>query len=301
MTSKDRPSSGPAEDPVVARIQLGILLRELRDNADRTGVQASAHLGCSPGKMSMIENGKQRVTVEEVAALLDFYGSDDSAAAEALRLAAVPWPRRRKRRRALYQEAIPQTTRRYIAVESDATEIVAYDNAVINGLLQTEDYARTLLRAGAPYAGNQEINAKLEIRLNRQHKLLREEDPVRLDVIIDEACLHRVIGGPEVMRGQLAHLLDMSERENVRLQVLPFAPKATPNQDEAFIAQSNFKILKLPQRGSLAYIEDFAGGTYPEDGLVIQEYASAYERLRIAAEDPNSSRALLAKVVTQYE
>jgi hypothetical protein len=301
MPQKDRFAPPPGDDPVVARIQLGILLRELRDNADHTAAEASRHLGCSQGKMSMAENGKQGLRADEVAALLDFYGADDTSSAEALRLAAVPWPRRRRRRRALYQEAIPQTTRRYVAVESDATEIVAYDNAVINGLLQTEDYARTLLRAGAPYAGNQEINAKLEIRLNRQQKLLREEDPLRLDVIIDEACLHRQIGGQEVMQGQLAHLLDMSERENIRLQVLPFAPVRTPNQDEAFIARSNFHILKLPQRGSLVYIEDFAGGTYPEDGLVIQQYAAAYERLRAAAEDPESSRRLLAKVVTQYE
>ncbi|OZM75269.1 transcriptional regulator [Amycolatopsis antarctica] len=289
------------DDPVVARIQLGILLRELREDADHTAAEACRHLGCSAGKMSQVENGKQGMPIEQVAALLDFYRADDTASAEALRLAAVPWPRRRRRRRALYQEAIPRTTRRYVALEADASEIVAYDNAVINGLLQTEGYARALLRSGAPYAGSQEINAKLEIRLNRQRGLTREVDPLRLDVIIDEACLHRMIGGREVMAGQLRHLLDMSERENVRLQVLPFEPKATPNQDEYFVACSNFHILKLSERGSLVYIEDFAGGTYPEDILVIQEYAAAFERLRAAADDQDDSQALLAKVVTKYE
>lgn len=299
MAPRDRYVPASGDDPVVARIQLGIVLRELREDAELTAAQACAHLSCSPAKMSLIENGKQGVTPGEVAALLDFYDADDSSAAEALRLSAVPWPRKRKRRRALYQEAVPQTARRYVALEAEATQIVAYDNAVINGLLQTEEYARTLLQAGAPYAGNQEINAKLDVRMNRQEKLRREDGPLHLDVIIDEACLHRVIGGPGVMRAQLEHLLDISERDNVRLQVLPFTPKATPNQDEAFVVQSNFKILKLPERGSLVYIEDFAGGTYPEDTELIQQYASGFERLRAAAEDTDSSRTLLGKLMAE--
>lgn len=301
MASRDRYVPPTTSDPVVARIQLGILLRELREDVDLTAAQSCAHLGCSPGKMSLIENGKQGVTPGEVAALLDFYHADDSSSAEALRLAAVPWPRKRKRRRALYQEAVPQTARRYVALEAEATQIVAHDNAVINGLLQTEDYARTLLRSGAPYAGSQEINAKLDIRMNRQEKLFRDEAPLHLDVIVDEACLHRMIGGRDTMRAQLEHLIDVSERDNVRLQVLPFAPKATPNQDEAFVVQSSFYILKLPERGSLVYLEDFVGGTYPEDGEMIQQYAAAIERLRTAAEDPHSSRTVLGKLVTQLE
>src|SRR5699024_6530770 len=226
---------------------------------------------------------------------------DDSSAAEALRLASVPWPRKRKRRRALYQEAVPQTARRYVALEAEATQIVAYDNAVINGLLQTADYARTLLRSGAPYAGSQEINAKLDIRMNRQEKLFRTDSPLHLDVIVDEACLHRLIGGTDVMRAQLEHLIDVSERDNIRLQVLPFVPHPTPNRDEAFIVQSSFKILKLPERGSLVYIEDFVGGTYPEDGELIQQYAGAVERLRASAEDPENSRMLIGKLVSQLE
>ncbi|MEV6872819.1 helix-turn-helix transcriptional regulator [Amycolatopsis sp. NPDC051128] len=284
-----------ADDPVVARIQLGLLLRELRQDAERTAAQACKHLNCSPAKMSMVENGKQGIPVREVAALLDFYGADDTSAAEALRLAAIPWPKRRGRR-ALYQEAVPATARRYVALEAEAREIVAFDNAVINGLLQTREYARTLLAAGAPYPGSHEIDVKLDIRMRRQDKLFREEpSPLELDVIIDEACLRRRIGSAGIMRAQLEHLIQVSERENVRLQVLPFVPK----NDEAFNPQTAFSILKLPERGSLVYIEDFAGGIYPEDGLLIQEYATAFERLRRAALDGDEARAFLARLVAQ--
>src|SRR5699024_9611308 len=99
MASRDRYVPPTTSDPVVARIQLGILLRELREDVDATAAQACTHLGCSPGKMSLIENGKQGVTPGEVTALLDFYRADDSSSAEALRLASVPWPRKRKRRK----------------------------------------------------------------------------------------------------------------------------------------------------------------------------------------------------------
>ena len=288
----------PSEDPIVARIQLGILLRELREGAGVTAAQACRQLSFVPSKMSLVENGKRGISTHEVAALLDFYGADDATAAEALRLAAIPWPKRRRRRRTLYQEAVPASARRYVALEAEAHAIAAYDNAVINGLLQTRDYARTLLEAGARYAASPEIGAKLDLRMNRQAKLFRE-NPLRLDVIVDEACLHRRIGGPEVMRGQLEYLIEVSERENVRLQVLPFTPEPTPMVDEAFVAQSNFYILRLPERGSLVYIEDFAGGTYPEDGFLIQEYVTAFERLQRAALQPEESRTFLAKLVVQ--
>jgi hypothetical protein len=301
MPPKDRSLPPTSDDPIVARIQLGIILRELREDAERTAAEACVHLSCSPAKMSLVENGKQGIPVHEVASLLDFYGADDTAAAEALRLAAIPWPKRRKRRRALYQEAVPATARRYVALEADAREIVAFDNAVINGLLQTRDYARTLLEAGAPYAGSQEIDVKLDIRMNRQEKLFREDPPpLKLDVIIDEGCLHRRIGSAGIMRAQLEHLIAVSERDNIRLQILPFVPKPTPNKDEAFVPRSNFYILKLPERGSLVYIEDFAGGTYPEDGLLIQEYAAAYERLRRASLEDDDAKTHLAKLVTLY-
>src|SRR5699024_11330999 len=95
----------------------------LREDAELTAAQSCAHLSCSPGKMSLIENGKQGVTPGEVTALLDFYRADDSSSAEALRLASVPWPRKRKRRRALYQEAVPQTARRYVALDRKSTRL----------------------------------------------------------------------------------------------------------------------------------------------------------------------------------
>ncbi len=295
MAPQNRPA---VEDPVVARIRLGLVLRGLRENADRTAAEAGVHLGCSPARMSLVENGKQGIPAPEVAILLEFYGADDDSAAEAMRLAAIPWPRRRRGSRASYPETIPHAVRRYLALEAEATEIVAYDNAVVSDLLQTSAYARVLLEADAPYAGSQEIDAKLDIRMNRQARLLREDPSLALDVILDEACLHRRIGSPEIMRAQLEHLVEVSERGTIRLQLRPFIPEVTPHHDEAFAPQA-FRILKFPERGSLVHLEDFTGGTYREDGPVVQEYATAYERLRRVSLEPEDTLDCLVDLVEQ--
>nr|WP_211346768.1 Scr1 family TA system antitoxin-like transcriptional regulator [Actinokineospora cianjurensis] len=135
------------DDPVVAQIQLGILLRELRGHAGRTAAEAASHIGISTGSFSRIENGKQTIKAEDVSALLDFYGADDQASAEALKLASVPRPTRR-RRSTSYRDAVPNWFRRFLVLESEANDISIYENEIVTGLCQTEEYARVLLRAG---------------------------------------------------------------------------------------------------------------------------------------------------------
>lgn len=263
---------------------------------------AAICLGCSAAKISKVENGKQGITVQDVTALLDFYQSDDADSAEALRLAAVPRPRRRRGSRLTYREAVPQYARRYVALEADASDIAMYDSELIPGLLQTSDYARRLMEAAAPYSGNKQIESKVKLRASRQELLTRSDpEPLRLNVILQEATLHRLIGDDACMREQLGHLLDLAELSNIVIRALSFRPRSTPNHDEAFASQVPFQVLRLPERGSLVYIEDFTGGTYPEDATVIQQYAHAFDRLGNAAEDPDASRDLIGKVATQYQ
>lgn len=289
-----------ASDPVVAQIQLGILLRDLRERADLSGTEAAPHISKTNASLSRIENGKQSISVEDVAALVDLYGASDADTAEALRLASVPKPKARRRRSASYRDAVPNWFRRFLALESEATEITMYENDFITGLFQTEDYARVLLRAGAPLAGKADLDKQVEMRTART-EILNRDDPARLDVILHESTLRRVVGDDAVMRAQLAHLREMSERPNIDLRILPFRPRATRNYDEAFSPRTPFTLLKLPDRGTVLYVEDIAGATYPEDLTLIQQYAAGYERLRSAASDEEASRKLIAKVAAEYE
>lgn len=288
------------DDPVVAQIQLGILLRELRDRAGLTGDSARRHIDVSTASMSRIENGKQAIQPETVTALLDLYGASDADSAEALRLASVPKPRRR--RSASYRDAAPNWFTRYLVLEGEASEISVYENEPIPGLFQTADYARAILQAGAPLAGEQEVSKRVDLRMGRQRILSRTDPPpAQVEAILHEATLHRVIGDDAIMAAQLAHLLDVGELPNVTVRVLPFRPKPTPNHDESFVAGARFVLLKLPDRGAMLYLDDFGGATYPEDIKVIQEYAAAYQRLRLVAEEPGDSRKLIAKVAKRYQ
>lgn len=283
------------EDPQIVLIQLGILLRRLREDADLNASDAAEHLGCSTAKISKMENGKQAIKSDEVSALLERYAADDSQTAEALRLAAVPKPRKK----GTYRDSVPDWFRRFLVMESEATELSIYESEIVTGLLQTEDYARVLLRAGYPLASTQELEQQVKIRMNRKAVLTKEDAP-HVSVVLQETALHRVIGNDSIMREQLTHLNELSELPNVSLYVLPFRPKPTPNHDEAYVAKAAFVLLRLDSTGVMAYVEDVAGATYPEENSVIQTYATAYQRLRSAALPEDESRGLLDKVRRGY-
>lgn len=287
------------DDPSVAQIQLGLLLTRLREQAKLKTDDAGGHIGTSKSSISRIENGKQPITSENVAALLTLYGANDADQAEALRLASVPKPRTRKRRSSSYRDDVPNWFRRFLVMESGADEILVYENEIVTGLFQTEDYARVLLQAGNPVAGRNEIDGLVELRRNRQ-QILGRPDPPQLDVILHETVLHRVIGDDTIMAAQLDRLIELSESPTIHLRILPFRPTPTPNRDEAFTAKNVFVLLRLPERGTVLYLEETEGATYPEDVHVIQQYAASYQRLRAAAEEPERSRRLIAKVAEQF-
>lgn len=290
------------DDPVVAQITLGILLRDLREQAEITALEAARHVGLSSASMSKVENGKQGITPENVATLVELYGADDTASAEALKLASVPKSRMRRRRGSSYRDAVPNWFRRLLVVESEATAIEIFENELVPGRLQVENYARVLIQAGAPHAGIKEIDKQVELRMSRQRVLTRTDPPPpRLDVILHEAALHRVVGDDQIMASQLAHLIELSELPTIDLHVQPFRPSPTPNHDEAFTTRTAFTLLKLPERGTVLYVEDFDAATYPEDVQVIQRYAAAFQRLKAATLDPAASRKLIARIARQFQ
>ncbi|HEX7658599.1 MAG TPA: helix-turn-helix transcriptional regulator [Pseudonocardiaceae bacterium] len=286
-------------DPAVAQIQLGLLLLRLREATGMSAEVAGAHVGTSKASISRVENGKQSMDPEKVSALLDFYGANDGDQAEAMKLATVPRPQSRKRSSANYRDQVPNWFRRFLGLESQASEIFIYENEIVTGLFQTEDYARVLLEAGNPLAPRKEIDREVELRNSRQAILDRPNPPL-LDVIMHETVLHRVIGNDEIMAAQLDKLLKLSNSPNIQLRIFPFRPRPTPTRDEALTARNVFTLLRLPDRGTLLYLEEVGGATYPEDIEVIQQYAATYQRLRAAAEAPEGSRHLIAKVAKQY-
>lgn len=273
--------------------QLGIELRRLREDAGYTAVEACAAIGAQGPKMSKIENGKQFATPEEVRKLADFY---DASADERDYLISLAEQRPRRRRRTGQRDAVPDWFRRFLALEWDATEIKIYQMEMVPGLLQTEEYARSAIRAWEPEADERLIDKQVATRLKRHSVLRRTGRPsLRLDVVLSEAALRRVEGSPAIMRAQLRQLVKSSRRPNITIRVLPFE---VPNR---ISMASAFELFRLTaQNISTVYLEDLFGATYLKEPEEYTQYSAVFGRLRDAALGQEESREFIDRIAGAY-
>ncbi len=281
-------------DPKVLKIQIGIELRRLRENAGRTAAEAAEVLGGAVPKISKIENGKQAATPEEVETLSDFYGAPAKRRKYLTGLATqVP---KRSRRQTMYRDAVPDWFQHFLALESDASEIYNYELETVTGLLQTEDYARSTIRNWEPAADPRLIESQVQTRMQRQAILRKPSRLQALDMVVSEAALRRIQGSREIMRAQLHHLLDLSEHPKVELRVMPFEAASR------ITVLSSFTLFQLAQQElSAVYLEDILGATYLWEPNEYTRYSVVYGRLRAAALPPSESRDLIYKVATSYQ
>jgi transcriptional regulator with XRE-family HTH domain len=275
-----------SSDPRVLKIQLGSELHQLREHADLTAAEAAVAIGGQAPKISKIETGKQAPTPEEVEILTVLYNAPAKRRAYLVDLAnQIP---KRSKRRGAYRDAVPDWFRRFFALESEATSMRLYEVEVVTGLLQTEAYAREILMSWEPASDPRLIDRRVESRLSRQDVLDRKEHPLQLDVVLSEASLHRVIGNSQIMRAQLDHLIEVSQRENIRLHISPFR---TPNR---ITLMSSFSLLHLAeQRLSAVYLEDALGATYLWEPEEYTRYSILFERIRDSSLPPEESRELI--------
>src|SRR5882757_5230580 len=203
--------------PVVRRRRLGLELRALRELAGLKGDEAAKRLKWSNSKLSRIELGRSPVTPADVAKLLELYGVTDQERQDEL----VKLNREAKRNGwwQLYSD-IPYST--YIGLEAEAKTLLTYQH-VIPGLLQTEAYAEAINRETLTNPTDDALEQQLEVRMQRQGILTRPDEPLELRAVLDEAALSRLVGGKEVMKTQLQTLLKLSTRQNIIIQVIPFA------------------------------------------------------------------------------
>jgi transcriptional regulator with XRE-family HTH domain len=273
--------------------QLGIELRRLREEAGYTAVEACEPLKAQGPKLSKIENGRQGATPEEVETLCKFYRASNE---ERDYLVGLAEQRPKRRRRTGKRDAVPDWFRRFIALEWDATEMKTYQIDMVPGLLQTEDYARAMIRAWEPEADDRLIDKQVEARMKRQDVLRRTGRPsLRLDAVLGEGALRRVLGNKKIMRAQLKYLAMMARRPNITIRVLPFEVP-----DRISVA-SAFELFRLSHQNiSTVYLEDLFGATYLKEPEEYTQYSSVYGRLRDAAFEPEESRVLIDKMAGEY-
>jgi transcriptional regulator with XRE-family HTH domain len=280
--------------PTVRRRRLGAELRRLRENAGVSVDQVCDLLRCSVSKVSRMENGRVPLRTRDVADLLKLYGvTDDERRGALLALA------RESRRHGwwhTYHDVVPAWFEIYIGLEGDASSISVYESQLVHGLLQTAQYARHVIRAADPGTGDEEVERKVSLRLDRQSRLATDSAP-RLWAILDEAVLRRSVGGPEVMCTQLEYLVKRAELPNVTIQVLPFSAGAHAGLG------STFAILGFPDSSDhdVVYIEEAAGSLYLERPSEIRRYRSKLDHLLAAALRPDQSTEMISQIVEEMK
>ncbi|MGW7196888.1 helix-turn-helix domain-containing protein [Streptomyces chryseus] len=283
-------TAGESSGSVVRRILLGSQLRKLRESRGVTREAAGYSIRASESKISRMELGRVSFKARDVEDLLTLYGVTDQAERESLLSLAreanvAGWWHS-------YGDVLPGWFQTYIGLEGAASLIRIYEVQFVHGLLQTESYAHAVVSRGMPHASAAEIDRRVALRLERQKVLVSERAP-HFHAVLDEAALRRPYGDRSVMRGQLQHLIEVSEQPNITLQVMPFSFGGHAGESGAFT------MLQFPESdlSDLVYLEQLTSALYLDKREEVAQYQRVMERLQkdspSAAETRDVLRGLL--------
>ncbi|ACY96888.1 MULTISPECIES: helix-turn-helix domain-containing protein [Thermomonospora] len=274
--------------PTVRGRRLARELRRLREEQRLTLQDVADRLGWSRATVSRLETGQTRPKPGDVADILDLYGVPSPQRDALIALA------KQAGQRGWWTAYADVFTGSYVALEDEASRIRSWDSQLIHGLLQTEDYARAVITAGRMLPSQADIDRRIAARKARQALLDRPNAP-QLHIALDEAVLHRPIGGPQVMRAQLRKLLELAERPNITLQILPFTAGAHAGLD------GRFTILSFPDPDDpdIAYVEGTMGDVYLESTVETEQHGSRFDQIIKASLSPEESAHLLGEAAKE--
>jgi len=286
---RKRPPLPEVRSPTVRRRELGALLRALRTEKNLTVEQVAASLLCSASKVSRMETGHGAATPRDVRDLCELYGVTSQAERDRMLQLA------REGRQQGWWQSYDLDFDTYVGLEAAAIGLKYYQSTIVPGLLQTADYARAMLAVSIPKLTPERIDELLEVKMTRQ-AILGREQPLRLWAVLDEAALHRVVGGPAVMAAQLQHLVEATSNPNVTVQVIPYAAGAHPAMD------STFNILEFADSiPNMVYVEGLVGWIYLDRPAEIDKYQQVFDSLCHLALTSKESIDLAVKIGKRYE
>ncbi|MEU4150954.1 MULTISPECIES: helix-turn-helix domain-containing protein [unclassified Streptomyces] len=272
---------------------LGSQLRRLREARGITREAAGYSIRASESKISRMELGRVSFKTRDVEDLLTLYGVDAEAERESLLSLAreanvAGWWHS-------YTDVLPSWFPTYVGLEGAAHLIRVYEVQFVHGLLQTEEYARAVVRRGMKGASTADVERRVALRLERQKHLLADdpEGAPEFHIVLDEAALRRPYGDREVMRGQLRHLIEVSERPNVRLQVMPFGLGGHSGESGAFT------LLSFPESdlSDVVYVEQLTSALYLDKREDVIQYEQALKELQQDSPGPAESRDILRGIL----
>lgn len=276
------------QDPSFYRRRVREALRRAREGAGLTQREAARQLDWSMSKLVRIEAGSVGVSITDLRAMLALYGfENDDQVNELVEMARAskerPWFSK-------YEKVLSPAFGQYLGYESSASVIRGFQPLTIPGLLQTDDYARAVIEASRV----DQVDERVELRTTRQELLERTDRP-EIYYVLDEAALHRNVGGPAVMRSQLRHLRDLAMEPRLSVRIVPFSAGAHVSM------KGSFTILEFADWDEDVLYLETAGGsvTSREDQKLIADYRENFELLTEMALEDQDSVALIEEQINK--
>ncbi|MDH6214040.1 helix-turn-helix domain-containing protein [Streptomyces pseudovenezuelae] len=284
-------SGSGASAPTVLRMILGRRLQERRQSAGASLEDAATALRVKTLTIRRLEKAEVALKPLYVEKLLETYGADRQEIDEFVALAEQAnepgwWH--------AYRDVLPTWFSAYVSLETGAKTLRTYEPHYVTGLLQTWGYARGVLRGGFPNESEEDLRRRVDLRLKRQSLLTRPDAPT-LWVVMEEAVLHRVVGGPEVMREQIDRLLEVSELEHVSLDIVPF----TAGAHVGACAPFTYFRFEEPELPDVVYSEILSASMYLDQRSDVSAHLEAHNRMSLLTSSADS-RALLTRMRKEY-
>ena len=277
--------------PLVERRRLRTELRKARQDAGLTQDAVADQMDWSLSKVIRIETGSVGISTNDLTALLRLYGVKDQKLVEGL--VSLGRAARQQTWWSKYRGIVPPTYFQYIEYETAASIIREYQALLVPGLLQTEEYAQTVMHLYRPKLTARGIKARVEIRMKRQQLLLERESPPLLFFILDESVITRLVGDKNTRQAQVMRLIEMADHPHVTIEIVPFSVGLHRGMAE------NFSILEFSGStdSDILYIESASESIFSQDeAQEISIFRELFEDLRKVSLGPRGSRDYLAKI-----
>ncbi|MFJ4935151.1 helix-turn-helix domain-containing protein [Streptomyces pseudovenezuelae] len=289
--SEGRTGTGGTSAPTVLRMILGRRLQDRRQGAGASLEDAARALRVTSLTIRRLEKAEVALKPLYVEKLLETYGADRQEIDEFVELAERAnepgwWH--------TYRDVLPNWFSAYVSLETGARTLRTYEPHYVTGLLQTHAYARGVLRGGFPQEADEDLARRVDLRLRRQSLLDRSDAPT-LWVVMEEAVLHRLVGGPESMREQIERLLEVSELDHVSVDVVPF----TAGAHVGACAPFTYFRFEEPELPDIVYTEVLSGAMYLDQRSDVSAHLEAHNRMSLLTSDADS-RALLNRMRKEY-
>jgi Domain of unknown function (DUF5753)/Helix-turn-helix domain len=258
---------------------------------------AAIELEWSEAKIWRIETGQTSLRSLDVEAMCRAYGADAKLTEALMGLAKET---KSKGWWLAYGDVIPESFDLYLGLEEAASELTWYESELIPGLLQTADYARTLISADNPGVDADEVERRVNLRIERQTLLTRVTAPPDVRVVLNEAIIRRPVGGEKVLASQLEQLVEVSQLPHVSLRVIPFSAGL-----HAGVMSGPFVVLRFPATNNGAsepdtvYVDGFTGALYLDKPNEVRRYDSAWQDIQDSSLDERASRDLITTTVKE--